>query len=115
MARNYAIPSKMRCHGRRHSPLWDSSVVREARKQRNKPERRYLFDKSEACKIKRRESSMQLKSVVKNAVMDSENQLATNADAKPFWHYIRSKNKLKTLVGPLVDPSTGTLSESALQ
>ena len=46
-------------HERRHSPLWEISAVREARKERNQTKRKYLFDKSEASKIKRRESSKQ--------------------------------------------------------
>ena len=43
---------------------------------------------------------------------DFEKMIAKNKDLKPFWYYVQSKNKTRANVGPIMDPTTGVLSQN---
>ena len=105
-----SAPKKMH-----HSPrnaLWETKLVRQLRVRRNHAEREYLSRKSPESKKNRNHASKELKKAVGQAIEDFETSLAANSDVKPFWHYVKSKYKARTGVGPLIKNSAGEMTEN---
>ena len=88
-----SVPRKM--HHSNNS-LWVTKEVRSLKIKRNKVERLYLKNKTKEHKDSCRQASKQLKTSVKKAIKNFETTLANNVDVKPFWHYVKSKYKVKT-------------------
>ena len=107
------IPLKK--HSHRNKPLWEIADVRLARAHRNKAERTYLADRTPGNKLLRNEAAKNLKNSIHHAVTNFELLLANNQDAKPFWHYVKSKQKSKNSIGPLVKDKIGNVTEDAAQ
>ena len=40
-----------------------------------------------------------------------EQNLANNCNAKPFWHYVKCKRKVRSVIGPVTKSSDGTLAK----
>lgn len=108
-----AVPVKNQFSRRNGVPLWETSKVQKLRKVRNKAERTYLGNKTDLNKKHRNNASKQLKQAVNHAVKDFETKLADNIDVKPFWHYVKSKYKNKSIIGPLLKNSNNDLTENA--
>ena len=89
--------------------------MRLARAQRNKAERTYLADRTPGNKLLRNKVAKNLKNSVHYAVTNFELLLANNQDAKPFWRYVKSKQKSKKSVGPLVKDKIGNVTEDAAE
>ena len=73
----------------------------------------YLSHKSELNKNLRYQTSNNLNREIFSAVKDFEQNLAKNFSAKPFWHYMKSKRKVRSLTRPVIKSSNGTLTEDA--
>ena len=71
-----------------------------------------LSHKSELSKNLRNYTSNNLKREIFSAVKGFEQNLAKNFSAQPFWHYVKSKRKVRSLIGPVVRSSNGTLTEA---
>ena len=102
-------------HSHRNKPLWETADVRLARAQRNEAERTCLADRTPGKKLLRNEAAKNLKTSIHYAVTKFELLLANNQDAKPFWHYVKSKQKSKNSIGPLVKDKIGNVTEDAAE
>ena len=103
----FTIPRKTR-HVKSNAS-WETQTIRHLAIKKNKTKRQYLSDKSDENKRNRNAASKELKKAVKKAVVDFEGILATNTAVEPFWHYVKSKYKVKMSIRPLVKDSTADL------
>ena len=51
-----------------------------------------------------------LRKIIKSSTKKFEQQLVSNANTKPFWHYVQSTRKIKASIGPLVKDGDGNLT-----
>ena len=103
-----AIPFKSRKNN--SSPLWATAAVRQARAKRNQTERNYMGKRTKQNRSACRTATRVLRKTIKSAIKKFEQQLVSNANTKPFWHYVQSTRKIKASIGPLVNNDDGNLT-----
>ena len=104
-----SVPRKRKKHTGR--AIWETAAVRLARKERRSTEREYQRHKSDDNRRKRNKSSNHLKQVIKKAVLEFEQRIATSPDSKVFWKYVHSKQRPHSPVGPLRNPHTNRITD----
>ena len=91
---------------RSNRPPWDSPEIRSLKLQRRRAERIFLDTRSEEARRLRNHTSNLLKQAIRRSIYNFESSLANSDNPKRFWNYVKSKQKVRSTVGPLVDPST---------
>ena len=51
-----------------------------------------------------------LRKAIKSSIKKFEQQLVSNANTKPFWHYVQLTRKIKASIAPLVKDDDGNLT-----
>ena len=95
-----AIPFKSRKNN--FSPLWATAAVRQARAKRNQTERNYMAERTQQNRFACGMATRVLRKTIKSSIKKFEQQLVSNTNTKPFWHYVQSTTKIKVSIGPLV-------------
>ena len=91
-------------------PVWETKMVRDARKHRREAELRYRLHRTNDSRIARNKAANHLKQTVKRAVIDYERSIASCSDPKRFWKYVRTRQRPHSRVGPLYDAKSGTVT-----
>ena len=94
-------------------PAWETSTVRQARKNRRAAEMNYRLNRNDESRILRNRAANHLKQAVRKAVIDYERNIALSEDPKRFWKYVKRKQKPHPKVGPLYDPNCGLMTKDS--